>query len=130
MDRRYVLLFALLATMPLSSAWILPHQVAYYSSPGGLVKACASVYFDRNTTVSLVCNGRVVGEANVLAHLPAVLCYSFSPTSSQTCEWTAGSQSQRISVYMDYSPVVDAVLAVLLIVLVVRFTVKLVRIMA
>jgi len=69
-----------------------------------------------------------VGEANVLAGAPAVLCYTFSATSSQTCTWSDGSDSERIAVHVDYGPVVDAILALLLIVLVVRFTVKLVRI--
>ncbi|NPA76306.1 MAG: hypothetical protein GXN93_00950 [Candidatus Diapherotrites archaeon] len=128
MERRFLLIPVLLLATPLAHAWILPHQVAYYASPGSLVKACATVFFDHNAHVALVCNGAAVGDANILAGAPAVLCYTFPAQKPLSCYWVAGNERESVHVYIDYSDIINAVLAVLLVVLVVRFTVKLVRI--
>ncbi len=128
MDRRFVFISLFLAFAPLVNAWILPYQVSYHAAPGDAVKLCATVLSDSNAPVTLTCGNRVVGEANVIAGAPAVLCYTYPVSSSTSCLWSDGVDSERVYVHADYSPVVDAFLALLLIVLVVRFTVKLVRI--
>jgi len=123
-----MLLFALLISAPLSYAWILPHQVSYQAPPGSSIRACATVVLDHNSTVSLTCGQRLIGEANVVAGAPAVLCYTVPVSSSTSCVWSDGKDAEKIFIHEDHSTIVDAALAVLLIVLVVRFTVKLVKI--
>jgi hypothetical protein len=126
--REWYPLAILLILIPFASAWILPHQTYYDVDPGQTIHLCSTVFLDHNALVRLICGDKTVGEANVLARTPAVLCYAYAPTSSTHCVWTDGIDEERVTIHTFPNALVDAILAILLVVLVVRFTVKLVRI--
>ena len=124
---RSFLLFLLL--VPTALGWVYPHQHSYSVNPFERVLLCATVYAESNTSVSLVCDGEVVGEKNVAARLPVILCYHYAPGGSTTCTWVEGENRAEVRVDVFPHALLDAVLAVLLVALVVRFSVRLMRVL-
>ncbi|HIP74446.1 MAG TPA: hypothetical protein EYH14_02240 [Euryarchaeota archaeon] len=123
-------LLAFLLFLPLSFAWVYPHQLQYTANPYEQILLCATVYSDSNTEVSLVCNGEEVGKGRVVANVPAILCYHYATGGDTTCTWVQGQNQVEVRINVVPKAVLEAVLAVLLVVLVVRFTVKLVKLLS
>jgi len=121
-------ILALFLILPLAFSWVYPHQSSYSVDPYERVRLCATVYSESNTSVTLTCGENLVGERNALARVPTILCFDYAPVSSVVCYWDDGTG--RVPVRVDVFPhrIFDAVLAVLLVVLIVRFTVRLVKV--
>ena len=110
--------------IPLVSAWVFPHSQTIVAKPYSSVPLCATVYANENTTVQLSCAGKTVGEWNAPARVPVILCANVTTESSTVCRWIAGSSTAYTVIRADYSPIWDAVLAVLAVLLIIRFSVK------
>lgn len=124
--RSRVLVFLL--AIPLALAWVYPHQSSYSVNPFERIRLCATVYAESNSSVSLVCDNEVVGEQNVVANVPMIVCYHYTPRDTTTCTWVQGSNQASVRIEVFPHVLFDAVLAVLLVVLIVRFAVRLLKI--
>ena len=69
-----------------------------------------------------------MGEQNVVAHAPIILCYEYVPSEPITCVWSDGRNESSVRIDVFPNKIVDALLAVLLVVLIIRFAVRLVRV--
>ncbi len=125
MRSHYLLLILLI---PLAFSWVYPHQSSYSVDPYGRVRLCATAYTESNTLVSLSCGNETVGEQNVLASTPVILCYEYVPRSSTTCVWSDGKDEASVRIDVFPNKVIDALLTVLLVVLIIRFAVRLVKV--
>ncbi len=121
-------ILAFLLILPFSFAWVYPHQSHYSADPYEHIRLCATVYSESNAALSLKCGGTLVGERNVVANVPAIVCYDYAPRESTTCVWSDGTSASSVKIDVFPSTLVNALLAVVLVVLIVRFTVRLVRI--
>ncbi len=110
--------------VPLARAWVFSHSTVVSTQPYQPVQICATVYSDHNATVSLSCGTSIVREWNVPARVPLILCANVSVPKSVVCKWSSGSSVAYTTVRVDYDAFWNAILAVLAVVLIIRFAVK------
>jgi len=111
-------------------AWVYPHQTTYSADPYERILLCATVYAESNASISLLCGNEVVGEGNLAPDHPHILCYNYAPGESTSCTWI--QESNRAEGRIDVFPhsLFDAVLSVLLVALIIRFSVRLLKLYA
>ncbi len=126
--RIHYVLLAVLAVLPFAFSWVYPHQLSYSVDPYERVRLCATVYVDANTEVSLACAGEIVGKQRIAANIPTIVCYDYVPQKSTTCVWSDGGSETTVKIDVFPHRILDATLAVLLVVLIIRFAVRLVKI--
>ncbi|MDN5358437.1 MAG: hypothetical protein PWP76_280 [Candidatus Diapherotrites archaeon] len=119
---------ALLLVLPLAAGWVYPHRWHFSANPGEHITLCATAFSDSNSTITLRCGADLVDEKNIPANVPTVLCFEYAPRETVSCVWSDGANEKTVRIDVFPHAIVDAVLAVLLVVLVIRFAVRLVKI--
>ena len=118
----------LILLIPVAFSWVYPHQSSYSVDPYERVRLCATAYTESNAHISLTCGNETVGEQNVVGSTPVILCYEYVPKSSTTCVWSDGKDEASVKIDVFPNKIINALLAALLVVLIIRFAARLVKI--
>ena len=124
----YYLLVLLAVPLPAVSALLLPHSHVHELDWLERRDVCLTAYTDRALELSVVCEDGYTAQRPVPAGVPVTLCFTVVGDASKLCTFTLGEETAYVYIRVVPRSLISAVLAVLLVVLIVRFASKLTRI--
>ena len=118
----------LLIFMPLASALLIPHNTTYELDWLERKDICLTVYTEEAQGLNVTCDDGYYAYQPVPAGAPVTLCFTMEGDRSKLCTFILGEERAYVYVRVVPRSLLSAVLAVLLVVLIVRFASKLTRI--
>lgn len=124
----YYLLVLLILLTPAASALLVPHNTTYELDWLERKDVCLTVHTEEAQELNVACDDGYYAHQPVPAGAPVTLCFTIVGDRSKLCTFSLGEERAYVYVRVVPRSLLSAVLAVLLVVLIVRFASKLTRI--
>ncbi len=121
-------LLVLFILIPTAWALIVPHSTTYELDWLERKDVCLTVYADEKKELNVTCDDGYFARQPVPARVPVTLCFTVIGDRSKLCTFNLGGEKTYVYIRVVPRTVLSAILAVLLVVLIVRFASKLTRI--